>query len=159
MHINKSTLQGQHISNNSVCYQWLEFNLSLVLDQKYETASSSHFTALMQQTWRTYTRGDQPSTGANHVSFTKLHSNILFWYTLHFTRSHHKKGHKIFSYPALVAQWDYGQQIRVVVLNDEPTADQIQALLGTLSIIQSRNTCRNTQCRTRVNDYDNHTGA
>ena len=32
-------------------------------------------------------------------------------------------------YPALVAQWDYEQQIQVAALNDEPTVDRIP--LGT----------------------------
>ena len=36
-----------------------------------------------------------------------------------------RDGIKGSNYPALVAQWDYEQQIQVAVLNDEPTVDQI----------------------------------
>ena len=32
---------------------------------------------------------------------------------------------KVGDHPALVAKWDYEQQIKVAVLNDEPTVDQI----------------------------------
>ena len=36
-------------------------------------------------------------------------------------------------YPALVAQWDYEQQIQVAALNDEPKVDRIP--LGTMIYI------------------------
>ena len=49
-------------------------------------------------------------------NFSLSHNSVRKWVT---------KVTKNQIYPALVAQWDYEQQIQVAVLNDEPTVDQI----------------------------------